>query len=52
MTGDEHAPATQLEGNGRLHRRPRAVSHYVETETALSFLHCRIFGRKTGCHFS
>jgi hypothetical protein len=23
-----------------------------EKETALTFLHCRIFGRKTGVHFS
>src|ERR1700676_2208751 len=32
-------------------RRARAVSHRPETETALAFLHCRIFGRKTGFHF-
>jgi hypothetical protein len=31
-------------------RGPRAVSHRPETETALAFLHCRIFGRKTGFH--
>src|ERR1700680_2982551 len=28
----------------------RAVSHRPETETAPAFLHCRIFGRKTGFH--
>jgi hypothetical protein len=33
-------------------RGARAVSHRPETETALAFLHCRIFGRKTGFHFS
>jgi hypothetical protein len=29
----------------------RAVSHRLETETALAPLHCRIFGRKIGFHF-
>ena len=33
-------------------RRSRAVSQRPERETALAFLHCRIFERKTGFHFS
>jgi hypothetical protein len=32
--------------------RPRVVSHWPETETALVSSRCRIFGRKTGFHFS
>ena len=30
----------------------RAVSQLLETEPAPAFLRCRIFGRKTGFHFS
>jgi hypothetical protein len=31
--------------------RTRAASYRPDTETAPAFLHCRIFGRKTGVHF-
>jgi hypothetical protein len=42
------------DGQSAVHFPPdsRAVSHRPETETALASLHCHIFGRKTGFHFS